>query len=334
MWGVQGWWTSLLPHLPSPALGDGPVRVLPSIPGASLSLWQSRAGHWLSASRGFALYQDLQQGRGRCQPAVNATDPEQSNLWGPGSTAKAGGAVNHCSIQAPPASLTHGSLTLLCGWRGTSFESCSSCPGGHSPGWELHWPPCLLWSCAGPGAQAGREGAGQGRTQCSGRQRKWCFLQSAVGLPAAHGGTAHSQPHMAWGQGWDDFPSCLLSLMDVSPFYNQLDFFLPCSLLGPGKLSQPLISLHHSLPSTTAYPGSCHPHRDRGTRSCHRTTAGLAGLAAISKGYSPPHGCRFGLGLTTAAFFTCALEMPAALPWVPLLLMCPGIPFPGLLGMM
>lgn len=99
----------------------------------------------------------------------------------PGSRARAGGAVNHCSIQALPASLTHGAPALLCRW-GDILESCSSCPGGHSPGWKLHWPPCLLWSCAGPGAQAGREGAGQGRTRRSGRQRKWCFLQSAVGL--------------------------------------------------------------------------------------------------------------------------------------------------------
>lgn len=246
----------------------------------------------------------------------------------PGSRAKAGGAVNHCPTQAPPANLTRGASALPCGWGGTR-ESCSSCPGGHSWGWKLHWPPCVLWSRAGPGAQAGREGAGQGRTRLW-PAKEVAFPAECSWLPAARGGTAQSQPHLCWGRGWGDFPL----------LYIQLDFFLPCSLLGPGKVSQPLISLHHSLPSTTARASQCilvhaipkSPQEHRGTRSCHR--AGQAGLAAVSRGCSPAHSRRFLLGLTTAAFFIRAPEIPRALPWVPPLLTDPRVPFPGLLGTM
>lgn len=179
------------------------------------------------------------------------------------------------------------------------------------------------------GRELGRAGRG------SGRQRKWRFLQSAVGFQQPVVGLlspspAQSQPHLCWGRGWGDFPL----------LYIQLDFFLPCSLLGPGKVSQPLISLHHSLPSTTARASQCilvhaipkSPQEHRGTRSCHR--AGQAGLAAVSRGCSPAHSRRFLLGLTTAAFFIRAPEIPRALPWVPPLLTDPRVPFPGLLGTM
>lgn len=190
---MQGWWASLLPHLPSHALGDSPVQALPSIPGATLSPWQNRAGHWLKTSRAFALYQDLQLGWGRCQPAVNGTVPEQNkNSWGSWEQGKGWGCCKSLPNTGTPSKSHHGAPALLWGWGGGTLKSCSPWPGGHSLGWKLHWPPCLLWSRPGPGAQAGREGAGQGRTRRSGRQRKWCFLQSTVWLPAAMVGLLRS----------------------------------------------------------------------------------------------------------------------------------------------
>lgn len=75
--GAQRWGASLLPHLPSHALGDAPAWLLSSSPRAALPAWWCRAGHWLRASKASALHRDLQPGWGRCQPAVNSKVPSQ-----------------------------------------------------------------------------------------------------------------------------------------------------------------------------------------------------------------------------------------------------------------
>lgn len=195
MWGVQGWGTSLLPHPPSHALGDGPVRVLPSIPGASLLPWQSRAGHWLKGSRAFALYHDLQQGWGRCQPAVNATDPEQDkNLWGSGEQGKGWGCCKSLPNTGTP-SKSHPCEVFQpfsVAGRGGTIESGSSCPGGTVSRLESALATLsALGAALGPvprqeGRELGRAGRGAPASRGSG------VSCTEAGLPAAHGGTAQT----------------------------------------------------------------------------------------------------------------------------------------------
>lgn len=207
MWGVQGWGTSLLPHPPSHALGDGPVRVLPSIPGASLLPWQSRAGHWLKGSRAFALYHDLQQGWGRCQPAVNATDPEQDkNLWGSGEQGKGWGCCKSLPNTGTP-SKSHPCEVFQpfsVAGRGAPLSLAPPAQGGQSPGWNLHWPPCLLleprWArCPGRkgGSWAGQDAVLRPAEEVVFPALKQGFQQPMVGL--LRPSTAQSQPHLAWG---------------------------------------------------------------------------------------------------------------------------------------
>lgn len=117
-------------------------------------------------------------------------------------------------------------------------------------------------------------------------------------------------------------------------FYISWTFSFPAPSLGRGKVSQLLIiSLYHLLPSTTASISQCTlahatptgTHRDQ---KLSQGKAGQAGFVAVSRGCSQAHVCRFCLGLTTAAFFTCAPEMPAVLPRVLPLLRYPRVPFP------
>lgn len=205
MWGVQGWWASLLPHLPSHALGDSPVQALPSIPGATLSPWQNRTGHWLKTSRAFALYQDLQLGWGRCQPAVNGAVPEQNkNSWGSWEQGKGWGCCKSLPNTGTPSKSHHGAPALLWGWGGAPLSPAP--PGQGDILWAgscIGHPVCSgavlglvprqegrVLGRAGRGALAGKGSGVSCRAQC-GFQKPWWDCSGPS--------TAQSQPHLGWG---------------------------------------------------------------------------------------------------------------------------------------
>lgn len=83
--------------------------------------------------------------------------------------------------------------------------------------------------------QEGRELGRAGRSAPAGKgsgvscRVQWGFQQPMVGLLIPS--TAQSWPHLAWGQGWGDFPSCLVSLVDGSHCFISAGLFL--SLLPP-----------------------------------------------------------------------------------------------------
>lgn len=117
--------------------------------------------------------------------------------------------------------------------------------------------------------QEGRELGRAGRSAPAGRgsgvscRVQWGFQQPMVGLLSSS--TARSQPHLAWGRGWGNFPSCLLSLMDVSHCFVS-SWIFP-SLLPPGPWESipafhipPSLSAKYYIQGFSVYPGSCHPH--------------------------------------------------------------------------
>ena len=185
--GVQGWGALLLPHLPSHALGDAPVWVSSSSPGAPLLAWRSRAGHRLRASGASALHPDLQPGRGRCEPAVNAVVPgwgrdlRGSWEWGKGW----GCCKSHPCTGTPPASLTHGCSSPSPGMGGRRCPwALSPLPRGTFP--RLEAPVAtLLHTGASPDP---------GQAPCLGRKGGSRAGQDAVlrptkeaAFPAEHG---------------------------------------------------------------------------------------------------------------------------------------------------
>lgn len=167
--GAQGWGASLLPRLPSHALGDAPAWVSSSSPGAALPAWWSRAEHWLGVRGASALHHDLQFGQGRCQPDVNAVVPGQDrDLWGSWEEGKGWGCCKSPPCTGTPSSESHqwvlqpfsrdggrqAPLSPVPPAQGDISQAGS--PGGCCAPHQSHPGP-------GPGAVPGQEGRELGR---------------------------------------------------------------------------------------------------------------------------------------------------------------------------